>query len=111
VSRLAEILERRALLLERAEKQRADLSASIEGWRNALALADRGARWLKWVRERPYLVAIAAVAFAAFRPRRAVHWRARALMLWRLGRTLLTALRTLSANRAAQPADHPEVIS
>ena len=111
MSTLADILERRSRLLERADAQRRDLAAAIDGCRSTLTLADRGVRVIQWLRKRRYLVAIAAAALAASRPRRVLRMGTRALMLWRLGRSLLNAFQALSANRPARAADHPEVTS
>jgi hypothetical protein len=92
MSALAEILEKRAQLIAQAQAERQSLAKDIAGCRSAIAVADRGIAVARWLRARPYVVAIAAAAFMALRPKRALGWGARALSWWRIGWFVFKAL-------------------
>jgi hypothetical protein len=85
-SRLIELRERRARLIERAASERAALgewvarAEVIEGW------AAKGAAAARWLRERPLLVAACAALVLALRPRRALRWLSKGLTLWQVWR-------------------------
>jgi len=100
MSALAEILERRARLVAEAEAQRRDLAAGLAGCRSVLVVVDRGIAWASWLRARPYVVVIAAAAIALLRPKLALGWSARLLMLWRVGRFLYSVIKPAAGERA-----------
>ena len=97
---LADILERRARLLEQAEAQRRSLSEGIAACRNVLRVVDRGIAWARWLRARPYLVVVAAAAIAVLRPKLALAWSARVLTLWRVGHLLYQVVRPVGSPKA-----------
>jgi YqjK-like protein len=93
MSRLDEILEKRARLLAEAQAQRNAFAGEVFRCRGVLAVADRGFAWAGWLRARPYLAVAAAAALAALRPGRALGWSAQLLTLWKVGRLLYGAIR------------------
>jgi len=98
-SRLIDLRERRALLRERAARERAALdqwvarAEVIEGW------ADQGAAAMQWLGRRPLLVAAAAALALALRPRRALGWLSKGVTLWQLWRQARALWRRLAPVR------------
>jgi hypothetical protein len=86
--RLAAIQTKRALLIERAARQRADLAQTLQSWAQPLGFVDRGLAAVRFVLARPPLLAGAALVMVLLRPRRAVKWARRAWGLWRSYRWL-----------------------
>jgi hypothetical protein len=80
--RLAELEIRRALLLERATRERADVDRTLQLWAPPLALIDRCIGVVGYVVSRPPLLAGAAFVLALVRPRRAFKWARRGFALW-----------------------------
>jgi len=80
--RLAAIEARRARLLERAARQRADVAQILQSWAQPLAFVDRCVEAVRYVVSRPPLVGGAALLLALLRPRRALRWARRAFALW-----------------------------
>jgi YqjK-like protein len=107
MSRLADIVQKRERLVARADEHRRALAETLAGCRRVLSIADRGFAWAQWARGHPLLIAVAAAALVAARPRLALRWAARGLALWRTGRFALALIRTVAAGRAAR-ADQPK---
>jgi YqjK-like protein len=97
---LADILERRARLVEETEAQRHSLSEGIATCRSVLRVVDRGIAWARWLRARPYLVVVAAATIAVLRPKLALAWSARLLTLWRVGYLVYEVIRPRSGPKA-----------
>ena len=81
--RLVAIQAKRARLIERAARERADVAQTLQSWAQPLAFADRCVDAVRFVISRPPLVAGAALVFALLRPRRALRWARRAWVIWR----------------------------
>lgn len=86
--RLLAIEAKRARLIERAARERADVAQTLQSWAQPLAFIDRCLGAVRFVIVRPPLVAGAVLAFALLRPRRAFKWARRAWALWRSYRWL-----------------------
>ena len=80
--RLAAIETKRARLIERAARERADVAQTLQSWAQPLGFADRCVEVLRYVISRPPLVAGAMLVFALVRPLRALKWGQRAWGLW-----------------------------
>lgn len=80
--RLAAIEARRARLLERAARERADVTQTLNTWAQPLAFVDSVVGAVRYVVSRPPLLAAAAFALALLRPRRALRWARRGFALW-----------------------------
>jgi hypothetical protein len=100
MSALAEVLERRARLVAEAEAQRRELADGLAGCHKVLVVVDRGIAWASWLRARPYVVVIAAVAITLLRPKLALGWSVRLLTLWRVGRFLYSVIKPAAGERA-----------
>ena len=81
--RLFAIEARRARLLERAARERADLAQSLQLWAKPLGFIDRCVGVARYVIARPPLVAGAMLALALLHPGRTFNWARRAWGLWR----------------------------
>ncbi len=101
MSTLSEILQRRARLVAEAEAQRRAISEAIAGCRSVLFVADRAIAWARLLRASSYLVVAAATAITVLRPRLALGWGARLLMLWRVGRFLYDVIKPKTSDRAS----------
>jgi len=99
---LADILERRARLVEEAEAQRRSLSEGLTACRSVLRVVDRGIAWARWLRARPYLVVVAAAAIAVLRPKLAFAWSARLLTLWRVGHLVYEVIRPAGSPKTVE---------
>ena len=99
MSALSDILDRRARLIAEAEAQRHALGAGIATCRSMLVVADRSIALAAWLRAKPYVVVALVTAIAVLRPRFALAWSGRVIMLWRVGQLLYHALKPLVANR------------
>jgi YqjK-like protein len=97
MSRITEILERRARLVAEAEAQRQALAEGVAGCRKVFSVADRGLALTHWLRGKPYLAVAATAAVAVLRPRLALGWGAQLLTLWRVGRLLYDVVRPAAA--------------
>ena len=80
--RLAAIETKRARLIERAARERADVAQTLRSWAQPLGFIDRCVEALRYVISRPPLVAGAMLVFALLRPRRAFRWARRAWEIW-----------------------------
>jgi hypothetical protein len=80
--RLVAIEAKRARLLERAVRERADVAHTLQSWSQPLGFIDRCLGALRYVISRPPLVAGAVLVFALVRPLRTLRWARRALVLW-----------------------------
>jgi len=86
--RLAAIEAKRARLIERAARERADVAQTLQSWEQPLRFIDRCVDAVRFVIARPPLVAGAALLFALLRPRRALKWARRAFGVWQSYRWL-----------------------
>ncbi len=80
--RLAAIEAKRARLLERAAREREDLTQALQSWSQTLGFIDRCLGAVRFVIARPHLVAGALLVFALLHPVRALKWAQRAWGLW-----------------------------
>jgi hypothetical protein len=80
--RLAAIEAKRARLIERAARERAEAADVLILWSQPLDFLDRCLAGAKFFIARPPLVAAAAIALLLLRPRRAWKWTRRAFALW-----------------------------
>ena len=80
--RLAAIETKRARLIERAARERADVAQTLQSWAQPLGFIDRCLAAVHFVISRPPLVAGAMLVFALLRPRRAFRWARRAWGIW-----------------------------
>jgi hypothetical protein len=81
-TRLAAIEAKRARLIERAERERADAAQTLQTWAQPLGFVDLCLGAVRFVVTRPPLVAGAMLVFALLRPRRALTWLQRAWGMW-----------------------------
>ena len=81
--RLAAIETKRARLVERAARERADVAQALHSLSRPLGFIDRCLGVLQFVVARPPLVAGIALVLALLRPRRAFKWARRAFGIWR----------------------------
>jgi hypothetical protein len=96
VSGLAEIRARRERLLARSAAQREELALLARAWRGPLEITGRGVAAVRYVREHPGALVLAAAVLVALSPKRAFRWARRAVLLWRGYRWALGALERLS---------------
>ena len=101
MSALSDIVERRAQLIAEAEAQRRALGEGISACRSILIVADRSIALAAWLRAKPYVVVALVTEIAVLRPRFALAWSGRVIMLWRIGQLLYHALKPLVADRAS----------
>ena len=80
--RLAAIEAKRARLLERAARERANVAQTLQSWSQPLGFVDRCFAAVRYVISRPPLVAGAMLVFALLHPRRALKWAQRAWGIW-----------------------------
>jgi hypothetical protein len=90
--RLVAIEAKRARLLERAARERADLAQALRLWERPLGFVDRCLEAVRFVVLRPPLLAGAALLLALLRPRSAIKWAQRAFGLWQGYRWLKTKI-------------------
>ena len=92
----AQIHERRAELVARADRERDEIAAAFAPWRKPLATVDRGMSLLATLKRRaPFLGAglgLAASALAIIRPPRLAEWLER-------GQAALSLVRRLTGRR------------
>ena len=86
MTRLDELLERRGRLLARARAERAQLSGSLAPLMGAVKALDAAWAAVRWMRERPLLVAAAAALALAAGPRRGLQWVRLAIGAWQAWR-------------------------
>ena len=80
--RLVAIHARRARLLERAARERADAAQALQLWSQPLGFVDRCLGAIRYVMARPPLVAGAVLVLALVRPLRTLRWARRGFALW-----------------------------
>lgn len=80
--RLAAIEAKRARLLERAARERADLAQALQRWEQPLGFIDRCLNAVRYVIARPPLAGGATLLLVLLRPRSAIRWAQRAFALW-----------------------------
>ncbi len=80
--RLGAIEAKRARLVERAARERADVAQTLHSWAQPLGIVDLCLAAVRFVIARPPLVAGAMLVFALLRPRRAFIWARRAWGIW-----------------------------
>jgi hypothetical protein len=81
-ARLFAIEAKRARLLERAAREREEVSQTLQSWSQPLAFVDLCLGALRYFISSPPLVAGAVLVFALRGPRRALKWARRAWALW-----------------------------
>lgn len=86
--KLAQLAERRRLLVAQAAAQRAVLARDAAPLHARLALVDQGLAAFRYVARRPALIVGAALLLAALRPRRTGKWLQRGWLAWQFGRRL-----------------------
>ncbi|MBI2316437.1 MAG: hypothetical protein HYY28_04330 [Betaproteobacteria bacterium] len=87
--------------MERAAVERERLAAQLAPWRARLGLIDRSATAARSVLAHPEWLAAAAVLILILRPRRALAWARRGLLLWRAWRWTRQAAREILARKPA----------
>lgn len=94
MTRLEALALRRGPLLARAQQDRARISHSLAPFAAAIGVADRGWALVRWLRERPLLVAGAVALAIVARPKgslRLVRFGIAAWQGWRWASALLQA--------------------
>jgi hypothetical protein len=86
--RLLAIEAKRARLILRAARERADFAYALQSLSRPLGFIDRCLGVLRYVIVRPPLIAGAALVLALLRPRRTFKWARRAFGLWQSYRWL-----------------------
>lgn len=81
--RLGAIEAKRARLIERAARERALVAQALQAWERPLGLIGRCLEAARRVLVHPPLVAGAALILVLLRPRRALKWVRRTLVVWR----------------------------
>ena len=81
--RLVAIEVKRARLIERAARERADLAQTLQLWAKPLGFIDRCVGAVRYVVSHPPLLAGAVLVFTLLHPRSAFKWARRAWTLWR----------------------------
>lgn len=88
-NKLQQLAERRARLIQESASQRAQLTASIEVWREPLALADTCITAVGILKRHPVLLATgSAILLKLLRPSRIGKWMSRGWVAWKLLRKL-----------------------
>ena len=95
---VAEIRARRDGLVAKAARQRAALAVDGAALQEPAQWIARGLCVLDWLRQRPLLVGIAAVAVVVAKPRAVLKTVARGLVAWRAIRTLRGFLKEASVS-------------
>lgn len=86
--RLAAIEARRARLVKRAARERADVAHTLQSWAQPLGFMDSCIGVVRLVISHPPLVAAVVFVSALLRPRRALKWAQRGWALWQSYRWL-----------------------
>ena len=86
--RLFAIEARRARLIERAARERGDITYALQSLSGPLGFVDRCLGVVRFVVARPPLIAGVMLVLALLRPRRAFKWAQRAFGLWQSYRWL-----------------------
>jgi hypothetical protein len=86
MSRLAVLRTRRALLIERAQREREGIASGLAQLAIPLKVADAGWSVALWLRERPGAAGIAAALAVAIGARRGFRWMRFALAAWQAWR-------------------------
>ena len=93
--RLIALRERRARLVDQAERERVVMLAAVERGEAAAAWFERGAEWfergaalLRRIRANPQWIVAGVVLLVMLRPRRALKWLGAGVSLWRTWRSL-----------------------
>ena len=90
--RLAELHRERGQLIERIASQRMTLSAQLAPLHQIASAADRAASLLqglvRYVKERPFPVLMAAAALVLLKPQGVWRWAQRGLFVWRTWRAV-----------------------
>lgn len=86
--RLLAIQARRARLILRAARERADLAYGLQSLSQPLGFIDRCLGVVRYVIMRPPLIAGVAIVLALLRPRRTFKWARRAFGVWQSYRWL-----------------------
>ena len=90
--RLVQIQARRERLLAKAAAQRDEIALLLQPWQGPLAVADKGAAAVAYVRAHPSTVIVAVAALVVLSPKRAFRWARRAFAVWRGYRWTVSAL-------------------
>lgn len=85
------LAQRRATLVNRARRQRADLIVHLDGLSSPARSVERGARVLQSIRSHPLVAVAVAALVLLYRPRRTLKWIGRAVTLYSFGRKLFAA--------------------
>ena len=80
--RFGAIEAKRARLIERAARERAEVAHALQSWAQPLGFIDRCIGAVRFVIARPPLVAGAALLLVLLRPRRAFRLARRAVAIW-----------------------------
>jgi hypothetical protein len=80
--RLVTIETKRARLLERAARERADVAQTLQRWEQPLSFIDHCLQAVRYVIVRPPLLGGATLLLVLLRPRSAFRWARRAFALW-----------------------------
>lgn len=90
---LQELARRRRELHAQVQHDRALVAQSMAPLAGAIRVVDRGSELVRWVRERPMLLAAAAAVFLAVRPKGVARWVRYGLGIWQAWRWLSSRLR------------------
>jgi len=90
--RLLELATRRGVLQARIAAQREALVQHVEPLEVILALGDKGAEGVDWLKRHPLAVGAAALVLAVVRPGRTWRWAQRGFVVWRGWKSLKNAL-------------------
>jgi hypothetical protein len=79
---LESIVLRRGMLLARVKSERAVIGRGLDPFAGAIAIADRGASAVRWLRDNPLVASAGLAAIAVVQPRRALRWARLSLTAW-----------------------------
>jgi len=85
---LIRLAERKASLVARVGRQRAELAQALAPWNEPLAIVDKGLLAVHYLRRHPALLAGLIVFSAVLRPKGAVKWFQRGWMVWKIALTV-----------------------
>ncbi|HWU36531.1 MAG TPA: YqjK-like family protein [Candidatus Acidoferrum sp.] len=96
-TKLIELAERRAILVDRARAQRDEISGALASWRSPLGKIDQGIAAMGFVKRYPVVLAGIVTLLVVFRPVRLMKWLPPGWLMWRAVRVALETGRILPA--------------
>jgi hypothetical protein len=80
---LIRIMERKALLVTKIDRQRTELAQNLASWHEPLEMVDKGFRAVRCFKNHPVLLAGLAIVSVVLRPKFSVGWFRRGWVVWK----------------------------